>query len=396
MVKNLRLALWTRMAAMLAFFILCGGPVCSAQEQGVTTVHAFGTGHIQGEDMSAGRDEAISASLAAAVTRVLTDIAPPDLVAGHFQDINESILSRTDQFILDYKPLAEYVQGKELRVMVRATVSTERLRQALKKAGIYAGRQRYPHILLCIAEKPANQTEFQFWWGGQRMQAGPASSAMGKRLELKGFSLINPISISSRRGYGYQLSIPEAVALGEELQADIVIIGTGVAEKTDETPGAAFTTFRGRLAARAFRVKDGQEIGQVEQVATATDSDPDAGGQAALEKAAVLAGDGLASQMVSAWFSSDSGASNIELRVGGISGNISDFVKFRGALTAMSGVDGVQQKEMQADTAVLSVDFQGNRQALADALMRQHFDAFSVEIAGMDDHAIHLRLVPRQ
>ncbi|MEJ2158040.1 MAG: hypothetical protein P8X96_22145 [Desulfobacteraceae bacterium] len=397
MVKDIRLAMWTRMAAMLALLILCSGPVCSAQDQNVTTVHAFGTGRIHGDDMSAGRDEAISASLVAAVTRVLTDIAPPDLVAGHFQDINESILARTDQFILDYKPMAEYIQGKELRVMVRATVSTARLKQALKKAGIYTGRQHYPRVLLCIAEKAADQTQFQFWWGGQRMgQAGPATRAMSERLELKGFSLIHPISISSRRGYAYQLSVPEAVALGEEMQADIVIIGTGVAEKPDETAGAAVPTFRGRLAARAFRVKDGQEIGQVEQVATATDPDPYAGGQAALEKAALLAGDGLASQMVSAWFSTDSGASKLEIRVEGISGKIYDFVKFRGALTTMSGVDGVQQKEMRADAAVLSVNFQGNRQALADALMRQHFDAFSVEIAGMDNNAIRLRLVPRQ
>jgi hypothetical protein len=150
------------------------------------------------------------------------------------------------------------------------------------------------------------------------------------------------------------------------------------------------------LAARAFRVKDGQEIGQIEQVATATDPDPHAGGQAALESAALLAGDGLASQMVSAWFSAESGASNIEIWVEGISGKMSEFVKFRGALTTMSGVDGVQRKEMKADTAVLSVAFQGNRQALADALMRQRFNGFSVEIAGMEDQAIRLRLVPRQ
>ena len=141
--------------------------------------------------------------------------------------------------------------------------------------------------------------------------------------------------------------------------------------------------------------KDSQEIGQIEQVATATDSDPNAG-QAALEAAALLAGDGLASQMVSAWFSAESGASNIEIQVEGISGKMFAFVKFRGALITMSGVDGVQQKEMKADTAVLSVNFQGNRQALADALMRQHFDAFSVEIAGMENNAIRLRLIPRQ
>lgn len=389
MVKGIKVAPLARMAAVLAFLILCNGQVCSAQDQSVATVHAFGTGSIRGEDMSAGRNEAISASLVSAVTQVLTDIAPPDLVAGHFQVVNESILARTDQFILDYKPLAESQQGKELRVMVRATVSIHRLKKALKKAGLYLGRKRYPRVLLCIAEKKMDQTEFQYWWGGQRLwQAGPATRAMSQRLELKGFSMINPIVLSSRRGYSHQLSIPEAVALGQEMQAEIVILGTGVAEEAHETATTC------RLAARAYRVKDGQEIGRIERVATAADPDPLAGSQAALKNAALSAGDGLASQMVSAWFSADKGDPNIEIRVEGISGNMSNFVKFRGALTTMSGVDGVQRKEMKADTAVLLVDFQGNRQALADALMRQHFDAFSLEISGMEENAIRLRLAP--
>jgi hypothetical protein len=395
MVKGIKVAPLARMAAVLALLILCNGQVCSAQDQSVTTVHAFGTGSIRGEDMSAGRNEAISASLVSAVTQVLTDIAPPDLVAGHFQVVNESIIARTDQFILDYKPLAESVQGKELRVMVRATVSIQRLKKALKKAGIYLGRKRYPRVLLCIAEKQMDQTEFQYWWGGQRLwQAGPATRAMSQRLELKGFSLINPIALSSRRGYSHQLSIPEAVALGQEMQAEIVILGTGVAEEAIGEAGSAATTFRGSLDARAYRVEDGQEIGRIHQTATATSADPDAGGRAVMEKASLVAGDGLASQMVSAWFSADKGDPNIEIRVEGISGNMSNFVKFRGALTTMSGVDGVQRKEMKADTAVLLVDFQGNRQALADALTRQHFDAFSLEISGMEENAIRLRLVP--
>jgi hypothetical protein len=394
--KRIKVALLTRMAAVLALLILCSGPVWSAQDQRVATVYAFGTGNIRGEDMSAGRSEAISASLASAVTQVLTDVAPPDLVAGHFQIVNESIIAQTDRFILDYKMLAESTRKKELRVMVRATVSIQRLKKALKKAGIYVGRQRYPRVLVCIAERQMHQPQFQYWWGAQQMwQAGPATRAITQRLETKGFTVVHPTVSPSRQGYPPQLSIPEAVALGQEMQAEIVVAGLGVAQEAQDAAGAAAATFRGSLTAQAIRVKDGQEMGRIQQVATAAHADPLPGGQAALENAALVAGDGLASQMVAAWFSADKSTSDIELWVEGISGNIANFVKFRGALSTMSGVDSVRRKEMKADTAVLLVDYQGNRPALADALMQQVFDTFSLEITGQEENAIRLQLVAR-
>ena len=390
-----RVTLLTRMAAVLAFLLLCSGPGWSAQNQRAVTVHAFGSGSIRGEDMSAGRNGAISASLVSAVTQVLTDIAPPELVVGHFQVVNESIIARTDQFILDYKMLAESTRGKELRVMVRATVSVQRLKKALKKAGIYLGRKRYPRVLICVAEKQMHQAGFQYWWGGQQMwQAGPATSTVTQRLEAKGFTLINPTVSPSRLGFSPQLSIPEAVALGKEMRAEVVVVGTAVAEEVSGAAGTALTTFRGSLTGQAFRVKDGEEIGQVQHTATAANADSLSGGKAALENAAQLAGDGLASQMVAAWFSQGESASKVEIWVEGISGHIANFVKFRGTLSTMSGVDSVQRKEMKADTAVLLVDYQGNIQALADALMRQNFDTFSLSIVQQEENAIRLQLVP--
>ncbi len=386
----------TRMAAVLAFLLMFGGPVWAAQNQRAVTVHSFGTAVIHGEDMSAGRNAAISDSLVSAVTQALTDIAPPDLVAGHFQVVNDSIIARTDQFILDYKMLAESTRGKELRVMVRATVSAERLKAALKKAGVYTGRQRFPRVLVCIAEKQMHQAGFQYWWGGQQTwQAGPATDAVTQRLETKGFTLINPTVSHTRKGYAPQLSVPEIVGLGKELRADIVVFGMAEAAQASAGSGTEVNTFRGSMTARAYRVKDGQEIGQIQHAAMATDADPLAGGKAAMENAAQLAGDGLASQMVAAWFSAGAGGSKVEVRVEGLSGNIANFVKFRGALSTMSGVDSVQRKEMKADTAVLLVDYQGNLQALADALMRQKFDTFNLNITSQEANTIRLQLLPR-
>jgi len=393
--KAVNVTLLIRITTVLALLLMYSVPVWSAQDQRVVTVHAFGTGSIRGEDMSAGRKEAISASIVSAVTQVLTDIAPPDLVVGHFQVVNESIIAQTDRFITDYKMLAESTRAKELRVMVRATVSIQRLKRALKKAGIYVGKKRYPRVLVCIAEKQMHQAGFQFWWSGQQVwQAGPATGAITQRLEGKGFTLVNPTVSRTRQGYAAQLSVPEAMALGQEMKADIVVVGTSEAAEVVAGSGSDINTFRGSLTARAFRVKDGQEVGQIQHAATASAADPLSGGKAAMENAAQLAGDGLASQMVAAWFSGGAGGSKVEVWVEGISGHIANFVKFRGALSTMSGVDSVQRKEMKADTAVLLVDYQGNLQAMADALMRQRFDTFSLTITNQEENTIRLQLVP--
>jgi hypothetical protein len=88
------------------------------------------------------------------------------------------------------------------------------------------------------------------------------------------------------------------------------------------------------------------------------------------------------------------GASEVEVHIEGISGNVASFVRFRGALSNMSGVDSVQRREMQQDTAVLAVLYQGSASALADALQRQAFDSFRITIYAAEDGRIQLQLFP--
>jgi hypothetical protein len=81
--------------------------------------------------------------------------------------------------------------------------------------------------------------------------------------------------------------------------------------------------------------------------------------------------------------------------VAGISGHIADFVKLRGRLSTLSGVDNVERKEMASDAAVLLVVYQGSARALADSLIRQSFDTFGLNIAEPQGNTIHLQIVPR-
>lgn len=390
-------ALFFRFFAVLAAVIfLCLSSAWAGQEKGVSTVHAVGSSAIRAADMSASRYEAIDASLVSAVINTLNDILPADTLVGHFQVISENILSQTDQFIRDYKMLTESTHGNQHRVMVRATVSIQRLKKALQESGIYVGRETYPSVLFCIAEKQVNDLNFQYWWGGQKAWGADTAGAAAIRISgAKGLVIINPDATISSQTYSPQLSVPEAVALGRNLKADVVVIGEAVAEEAGDTTESIQQSYRGSVLLKAYRVGNGKEIGHAQQISMTAADDPLSGGKGALEKAAVLAAEDLSVQIIDEWFTKGGGASRVEILVEGLSGNIANFVKFRGALSSTSGVDNVQRKEMQSDTAVLLVDYQGNVQSLAEALRRQSYDTFSLKIGEPEGNILRLQLVAR-
>jgi len=383
------------LTALAVLFLSCA-LVWAGEDQRVATVYAIGSSSIRGDNMSAGRNEAIADSLVVAVTQVLSELMPPETMEGHFQVLSESILPQTDQFISNYKMLTESTHGSTHRVMVKVNVSVQRLKAALKQSGIYIGKKKFPQILYCIAEKQVGDVGYRYWWSGQSLwRAGVATDAIAKTAKDKGFVLVTPRMDGSLTAYPPELSVAEAVALGQQLRAEVVVVGQAVAEETPNTMGASLRSFRGTVAARAYSVRNGQEIGQAQQVAVVTGDDPDSGGREALNNAALTAGEELTAQIAETWFSKGVGSSKIEVHVEGISGHIADFVKFRGAMGVMSGVDSIQRKEMQADTAVLLVDYQGSARALVDALMRQSFDTFGLNIAEPQGNTIRLQIVPR-
>ena len=135
------------------------------------TVHVVGTSQIRDGDMSTARQEAIEDGLVMAVSRSLTDLLPADRIVGHFQVLNEAILSRPERFVRDYQVLAESPLGKTYRLMARTTVSVDKLKGALKAAGIQLGKVKYPRVLLCIAEKGVEDVDPGYWWSGNPFQA---------------------------------------------------------------------------------------------------------------------------------------------------------------------------------------------------------------------------------
>lgn len=366
-----------------------------AQNKNQTTVYVVGTGHIRGDDMSAGRQEAIDNGLVMAVSRALVDLMPAETLAGSFQVLNEMVFGHTDRFVQDYKVLAESNVSGTYRLLVQATVSTRRLKEALQKAGVRLGQIQFPRVLFCIAEKGIQDDAPRYWWSGRSSGDEVTMVALSKFFSEKGYVIV-PAAAVGAVNYPPELSPAEAVAVGQQLKADIVVTGLASAEEAANTMGATVRSYRATLNATAYRVSDGLSIARVMQTALMADNNAISGSREALNSVAVMVGEGLTPQIGEAWFKQASSTTQIDIVVQGISGNIANFVKFRGALSNASGVDSLQLKEMVSGAAVLTVAYQGNADALADALLLLEFDTFGVDVQSVEGNTINMQLMPKQ
>ena len=174
----------------------------------------------------------------------------------------------------------------------------------------------------------------------------------------------------------------------------MVVVGLASVDEAANTMGGDVRSYRGTVETHAFRVSDGQPLAEIRDAALSAANDPQAGSREGIESAAVLVGPVLSDQLAKAWFRQGPGSAPITVSLQGIGGHIADFVKFRGALGTMSGVDTLQLKEMMSDSAALAVRYQGNARALADAILLLNFDTFGIDIEQVGADEIRLRLVP--
>ena len=102
----------------------------------------------------------------------------------------------------------------------------------------------------------------------------------------------------------------------------------------------------------------------------------------------VMSGAGLASGRAAA------DSKPVALTVEG-SGNLANFVKFRKGIGTISGVEGIQVRDMKPNETTLLVTYRGTAKDLAAALMQQSFDGFALTVAEAGEGALRVALAPK-
>lgn len=382
--------------AMVTFALILSLPAVSYPEDStdLLTLEVVGAAKIQNNNIAKGRENAVLNSLVSAVNMMVANHLPTETIVGNFQTLNENIYTRTSGFVQDYKVLTESVAGLRYMVLVRATVSKERVGKALTDMGLMLGAQSFPRVLFMMSEKNIEDLFPHYWWGEELVFSTTISeSILSDMLKAQGFliaghnDLVEPVEFRSTITDG------EAIDLGRQLKADVVVVGSATAVIAPNTMGDFLKTFTGSITAKAIRVETGDIMAGTTQSANATHEQNIEGGTIAIETAVRLAGEDLAAQISKAWQAKDDLSSRIELVVEGTGGNIASFVKFRGALNDMSGVNEIKLKELMSDAAVIGVDFQGSARALGDALMLKTFSGFGINIYEISATGLKIRLI---
>lgn len=388
---------WKQFLLLMVLLVAAPAAVqAQPPQRGETTVHVVGSSRVRGGDVSAAREEAINAALVAAVHTVVAEMLPPETVAGSFQTVNEAVFQRTDRFVRDYKMLAQSTVAGTYRALVQASVSTERIKEAFRTAGIRLEARQFPQILFALAESQIHDLAPRYWWDGRTgRDESVAGAALAQAFTTEGYTVVRPAGNTVATGYPPELRGTEAVALGRELKAEVVVVGLAAAEAAGQPAGQTSPAYRGSVSARAYRVSDGQLIAQTQRAILTAGDDAQSASRDALDKAAALAAGDLSAQLDTAWFKQMAAGNRIEIVVHGITGQMAGFVRFRGAIGSVSGVERMQIREMTADAAILNVDYQGNARALADALLLLSFDTFKITVARIEANTIDLQLVPR-
>jgi hypothetical protein len=363
------------------------------------TIVVIGTGKIHGKNSARARERAIANGLVSAVEDVAVGLLPPESLARNFQKFNDLLNGQTGKFVQGYRVLAELPLKNTYRVVVKANVFTSRLKILLSDSGILLGEKFLPKILVLISEHNLKAPSPTYWWGQKaNFKKAISVSTLLKTLESKGFPIIDPRRLPKNTFQNLTHDTPylddhQAVNLGLKAQADVVIIGTSVAERTPNIMGQNIRSFKGVVSARAIRTDTREEIAATMQRAVTTNTDETAGVRDTLSDAGSLAGEALASQIVYAWQRDEQQYNPVEIIVEGTD-NLVNFEKFRRIITQMSGVKNLQTKEMKSDEVILTLEFQGDAKTLADALMLKTFESIGINIYEVSHNHLKIQLVP--
>lgn len=349
------------------------------------TYVVIGTEPIVAENNIAGaRNQAITNSLVTAIGLAVADSLPVDAMVNRYERLNQQIYENPAHFVQDYKVLTESQQANRYRVMVQATVSGDRIQSELTQSGILQIQKPMPSVLYFISEQSLENPFPQYWWGRNMPSAKTAAeTAMTETMRGQGFRIVEhdpqvQLMVGPTSADTPEIAVDEAVKLGLALHADVVVIGRTVAENANSM-GSDVRSYRGSIIARAYLTKTGKEIASVIKTTVTAPSDQSAGSREVLQDVGSQSAGDLAALIDDAWQKVGPAADQIDIQLTGTH-NLANFVQFRRALTSVSGVEDVQVKELKTDDAALSVSYKGKPRELADALMLNAFETFSINI----------------
>lgn len=382
----------------LAFSV--SGPISATEEKESKVVTAEGVAILRGKETAVARDQAIEDALRKAVEQAVGTWISSETMVQNYQLLSDRIYSRSQGYVQNYQVLSESKKGENLySVKVQATIRAGELKDDLEAIGVLMERKRKPRLMVFIAEQNVGEPAPRFWWGGSRevTDLTVAETVINEKFLAKGFPMIDQKAAAKRiqasKAYRVSdLTNEDARTLGNQFDAEIVIVGKALAKYVGNIEGTSMKSFSGSVTARVIRTDDGSVIATSHASVPAPHIDTVAGGSKAIELASAKVADDLIDKIIKVWTREVSGTQLVQMIVKGLS-SYGDMLKFTKLIREnVRGIKAVHQRKVSRGEGIIDVDIKGDAQSLADELSTKNFGNISVSVIEVTQNRIEVEV----
>ena len=358
-------------------------------------IEADGAGVVINNDMALARDNAINDSLRKAVEQAVGTVISSETVVKNFEVINDSIYAKSQGYIQNYKILKENVSDSLYRVTIRATVSMGSIKDDLRALGFLMARKGMPRLMVLIAEQNVGQLHPSYSWDSVDLSV--AETVFQSNFLQDGFTFVDRGAVRGElktiTTRGTDLNNKMAARLGQQVDAELVIVGKAFAKAAGNVAGTSMKSLQANITARAIRTDNGMVIASATEHGAAVHIDDITGGSEAIKKATEKLAENLKTQIIAKWQSEISSAGLVSLTVRQIK-SYADFMKLKDALKEeVRGVKNVYIRKMENGMAQMDIEFAGSALSLADNLAVKKFTGFSLDVTAVGQNSLEMNMI---
>jgi hypothetical protein len=321
----------------------------------------------------------------------------------NFQTLNDRIYTQTQGYIQNYRILSETPGPNLHQVTIQATVAIGDLEKDLQALGFLLGQVGKPRIMILVAEQNIGREYYTYWWGyhrGAQADLNITENAIMNRFREKGFDLVDHQAQAGNIRIPPAFQVVElndrnAITIGKQVDAEIVIVGKALAKSAGSVAGTAMKSAQANISLRAIQIDNGRVLSAGSEHAASVHIDEVTAGTEALKRASAKMSDKLMDDIIKNFQRRVGATTTVQLTIFGLSG-IEDLRKFKtSVLGQVRGIEGVHERGFAENVVKMDVDIKGSAQSLSQEISRKNFPDFVVKVIRSTWNTLEVQVTPR-
>nr|WP_319495186.1 hypothetical protein [uncultured Desulfobacter sp.] len=396
MISRLR-CLWIVCIVAVFCFPLTGVLAAGQDDVYITT----GRHQITNQDDFGAKKFAVTDALEKAVQLAFSSVVSEKKLGEHLDFLYDQLLAHTMDFVSTYRVINGMTHNGAYLVGVESKISLAQVKKRIHDSGLFNQARNNPKVLLLISEQSPEETQPRCWWWQPEGQSYNPSIASIAEKSLKAIfdQARIPLVVTGNdypdpAAYHVDFSAMDdqaaAMAFGQALGADMVVLGTASAQKSANRMGDE-TTFEAQVSYTVLDMASQKAEIQTTASASAKSTD-ESGANQALNQAADTAGQSLTEKIDTFWAQALKEKKAFDLYVEG-DNFLTRFIALKRQLKEIREIEDISPRELGSSHAIMEVSYKGTPAQFANAVMLKTFEEFGIEVSMVFDNAVKIKFV---